>query len=120
LSIEDWRYSIILFSGFRLQIQYSFFNIQFKRGRKPMALTITCPVCGKRNGYEFRYGGVEKGPRPDEEGLTPANWCDYVHMNECVAGIQKEWWFHRDGCGAWFTIHRDTIANLVVEKPEVN
>ena len=60
-----------------------------------MALTISCPICGKRNGYEFRYGGVEKGPRPDEEGLTPANWCDYVHMNECVAGIQKEWWFHR-------------------------
>ena len=85
-----------------------------------MALTISCPICGKRNGYEFRYGGVEKGPRPDEEGLTPANWCDYVHMNECVAGIQKEWWFHRDGCGAWFTIHRDTTANLEVEKSEVD
>jgi sarcosine oxidase subunit delta len=22
-----------------------------------MALTLTCPICGKRNGYEFRYGG---------------------------------------------------------------
>ena len=65
-----------------------------------MAFTITCPVCGKRNGYEFRYGGVDKGPRPDEEGLTPEKWCEYVHMNECVAGIQKEWWFHRDGCGS--------------------
>ncbi|PIE61088.1 MAG: sarcosine oxidase subunit delta, partial [Desulfobacterales bacterium] len=29
-----------------------------------MALTLTCPICGKRNGYEFRYGGEEKGPRP--------------------------------------------------------
>jgi len=98
-----------------INIQSSLFNKEM-----PMALTITCPVCGKRNGYEFRYGGVEKGPRPDEEGLTPANWCDYVHMNECVAGIQKEWWFHRDGCGAWFTIHRDTTANLEVEKSEVD
>ena len=36
-----------------------------------MALTITCPICGKRNGYEFRFGGEEKGPRPDEKDLTP-------------------------------------------------
>ena len=34
-----------------------------------MALTLTCPVCGKRNGYEFRYGGEDKGPRPDEAGI---------------------------------------------------
>ena len=46
-----------------------------------MALTITCPICGKRNGYEFRFGGEEKGPRPDEAGLTPAAWSDYVHIN---------------------------------------
>mgnify|MGYP001819751721 CR=1 FL=1 len=50
-----------------------------------MAATITCPICGKRNGYEFRYGGVSKGPRPDEEVLSPATWCDYVHMSRCVA-----------------------------------
>ena len=31
-----------------------------------MALTLTCPVCGKRNGYEFRYGGEDKGPKPDD------------------------------------------------------
>jgi len=35
-----------------------------------MAITITCPVCGRRNLYEFRFGGEERGPRPDEEGLT--------------------------------------------------
>ena len=60
-----------------------------------MSFTITCPVCGKRNGYEFRFGGEDKGPRPDEQGQTPEAWCDYVHMNACVAGVQKEWWFHR-------------------------
>ena len=85
-----------------------------------MAATLTCPICGKRNGYEFRYGGVDKGPRPDEEVLSSATWCDYVHMNKCVAGIQKEWWFHRDGCGAWFTIFRDTMTNLEVEKQGAN
>jgi heterotetrameric sarcosine oxidase delta subunit len=83
-----------------------------------MALTITCPVCGKRNGYEFRYGGEEKGPRPEEKDLTPETWCDYVHMNKCVAGVQQEWWFHRDGCGSWFTIFRDTTTNLEKQQPE--
>ena len=77
-----------------------------------MALTITCPICGKRNGYEFKFGGEEKGPRPEEKDLTPEAWCDYVHMNKCVAGVQEEWWFHKDGCGSWFKIHRDTTTNL--------
>jgi sarcosine oxidase subunit delta len=73
-----------------------------------MAALITCPICGKRNGYEFRYGGVDKGPRPDEEVLSSATWCDYVHMTK------------GDGCGAWFTIFRDTTTNLEVETQEVN
>ena len=77
-----------------------------------MALTITCPICGKRNGYEFKFGGEEKGPRPEEKDLTPEAWCEYVHMNKCVAGVQEEWWFHKDGCGSWFKISRDTTTNL--------
>jgi len=71
-----------------------------------MALTITCPVCGKRNGYEFRFGGEEKGPRPDEKDLSPQ------------AGVQQEWWCHKDGCGSWFTIHRDTTTNLEIQARE--
>jgi sarcosine oxidase subunit delta len=35
-----------------------------------------------------------------------------------VDGVQKEWWVHRDGCGVWFTIYRDTTANLEVPPPE--
>jgi sarcosine oxidase subunit delta len=76
-----------------------------------VSLTITCPICGKRNGYEFRYGGEDKGPRPDEEELGPEAWCDFFHMNVCTAGIQKEWWCHRDGCGLWFSIYRDAADN---------
>ena len=82
-----------------------------------MALMINCPVCGKRNGYEFRFGGEDKGPRPDEDSLTPVSWCDYVHNNNCVAGIREEWWVHKDGCGSWFTIYRDTGKNLEVDIP---
>jgi len=76
-----------------------------------MALILTCPICGPRNGYEFRYGGEDKGPRPAQEGLTPAQWCAYAHMNSCVAGIQAEWWCHKDGCGTWFVTRRDTRIN---------
>jgi sarcosine oxidase subunit delta len=71
-------------------------------------------VCGKRNAYEFRFGGEDKGPRPDEAGLTPSQWCDYVHMNQCASGVQKEWWYHREGCGIWFAVYRDTCTNLQV------
>jgi sarcosine oxidase subunit delta len=82
-----------------------------------VALLITCPVCGRRNGYEFRFGGEDKGPRPEAPELSREDWCDYVHLNECRAGVQKEWWFHRDGCGTWFTIWRDTTTNLEVNPP---
>jgi sarcosine oxidase subunit delta len=117
------------FSIFNIHLVGNFYKISptadesdvgTKKGKIKMAATLTCPICGKRNGYEFRYGGVDKGPRPAEEVLSPATWCDYVHMNKCIAGIQKEWWFHRDGCGAWFTTHRDTTTNLEVKNPEVN
>jgi sarcosine oxidase subunit delta len=41
-------------------------------------------------------------------------------MNQCVAGVQKEWWFHKDGCGSWFTIYRDTTTNLEKEAGKAN
>lgn len=82
-----------------------------------MSFLITCPTCGARNAYEFRFGGEDKGPRPDESGLSAEQWVEYVHMNRCVAGVNKEWWFHRDGCSAWFTIWRDTTTNLQVAAP---
>lgn len=83
-----------------------------------MSVTITCPICGKRDGYEFRFGGEDRGPRPAEEGMTPETWCDYVHLRSAVAGVQKEWWCHREGCGAWFSIYRNTVTNREVSDPE--
>ena len=83
-----------------------------------MTLMITCPVCGRRNGYEFRFGGEDKGPRPSDENLSAEAWRDYIHMNANVGGVQKEWWFHRDGCGAWFAISRNTVTNREVPPRE--
>jgi len=82
-----------------------------------VAPDLTCPVCGKRNAYEFRFGGEDKGPPPAETEPSADQWCAYTHMNHCTAGVQKEWWFHRDGCGIWFTVYRDTRTNLQSPDP---
>jgi len=66
-----------------------------------MSYTITCPICGKRDLYEFSFGNEDRGPAPDQEGLTPRTYSD---------AVQKEWWYHRDGCGVWFTIWRNTLT----------
>ena len=76
-----------------------------------MALTLTCPICGKRNGYEFRYGGQDNGPPDDLPYVSPVQWVTYVHLSDCSPVVKKEWWFHRDGCGIWFTLFRDTRSN---------
>ncbi len=81
-----------------------------------MSLMITCPICGKRAGYEFRFGNETRGPRPAEKpDLTPEEWADYTHFRDNAAGIQTEWWYHRDGCQTWFTIRRDTVTNREVK-----
>jgi sarcosine oxidase subunit delta len=80
-----------------------------------MSFTLSCPICGRRNVSEFRFGGEDKGPRPAEEALAAtAAWLDYVHLHANPAGPQKEWWYHRDGCGSWFSIWRDTTTNLEI------
>jgi sarcosine oxidase subunit delta len=80
-----------------------------------MSLKITCPICGERDGYEFVFGAEERGPRPEEESLTPQKWCNYVHMRDNIGGTQTEWWFHRKGCGLWFTIQRNTLQNKEIK-----
>lgn len=83
-----------------------------------MAYTITCPICGKRDLYEFRFGNEEKGPEPDQEGLTPQEYNQAVRLHRAVAGPQKEWWCHKDGCGIWFTVWRDTTTIREAAPPE--
>jgi heterotetrameric sarcosine oxidase delta subunit len=34
-------------------------------------------------------------------------------MRRNVAGVQRERWFHRDGCRRWLTISRNTLTNIV-------
>jgi sarcosine oxidase subunit delta len=77
-----------------------------------MGFLLECPNCGKRDVYEFRFGG-EFRQRPSNSA-PEKEWTKYVHMRSNVAGIEKEWWFHRLGCGRWFFALRDTRDNTVL------
>ena len=82
-----------------------------------MSYVLTCPNCGPREVTDFSFGGeVNPRPaaRPDKRELGAYN---YFRRN--VAGVQREWWCHRSGCGAWFLAERDTRTNdvLITEVP---
>ena len=75
-----------------------------------MTFRLTCPVCGKRDVYEFTYGGPERGPRPPEGDAAEAHfrWAQF-RMNRTQP--QEEWWHHAAGCGVWFSTWRDPVTN---------
>jgi heterotetrameric sarcosine oxidase delta subunit len=77
-----------------------------------MSLVLTCPHCGDRELTDFAFGG-ELHPRPREApGFRDLNRYNYFRRN--VAGVQREWWYHRSGCRTWFQAERDTRSNQVL------
>jgi heterotetrameric sarcosine oxidase delta subunit len=82
-----------------------------------VSYVLTCPNCGPREVTDFGFGG-EVNPRPvSSPSQRELNAYNYFRKN--VAGVQREWWFHRSGCGEWFLAERDTRTNevLVTELP---
>ena len=77
-----------------------------------MSYVLTCPNCGPREVTDFSFGG-EVNPRP-RETPSPRELGSYNYFRENVAGVQREWWFHRSGCGEWFLAERDTRTNEVL------
>ena len=78
-----------------------------------MSFLLNCPNCGPRDVNEFACAGeVTSRPKasPDLRGLT-----DYVYFRRNVAGVQREWWYHRFGCEIWFLAERDTRTNEVLK-----
>jgi len=51
-------------------------------------------------------------PRESKPSERELNTYNYFRRN--VAGVQREWWYHRVGCGVWFVAERDTRTNEVV------
>ena len=77
-----------------------------------MSFLLPCPRCGPRDVYQFRFGG-EVQTRPVADAPDP-EWSAYRYLRVNASGVEREWWFHRDGCRSWFQAERDTRANRVV------
>ena len=78
-----------------------------------MSILILWQNCGERNVYEFVFGGEYK-----ERPLISASkkeWDSYLYEKDNLAGINKEWWYHRSGCGQWLLAIRDTLTNKVIK-----
>jgi len=77
-------------------------------------LILTCPNCGERNITEFRFGGEIKRNSPNpEDGATDAALMANLYLKENRLGVQKEWWYHRAGCGIWFIAERHTKTQVI-------
>jgi heterotetrameric sarcosine oxidase delta subunit len=78
----------------------------------PMSFVLECPHCGIREVADFAFGG-ELSTRPREApSLRELSQYNYFRRN--VAGVQREWWYHRSGCRTWFQAERDTRTNRVL------
>jgi heterotetrameric sarcosine oxidase delta subunit len=84
-----------------------------------MSYLLTCPNCGVREVTDFGYGGEIASRPKSKPTFRELNTYNYFRRN--VAGVQREWWFHRSGCRAWFVAQRDTaLPGEVPEDAEPN
>jgi heterotetrameric sarcosine oxidase delta subunit len=77
-----------------------------------MSFLLPCPNCGPRDVNEFTCAG-EVTMRP-KSSPSLRELAKYVYFRRNVAGIQREWWYHRFGCEVWFQAERDTRTNEVL------
>jgi sarcosine oxidase, subunit delta len=90
-----------------------------------VSYVLTCPNCGPREVTDFAFGGeVSRRPR---ERPTLRELGTYNYFRRNVAGVQREWWYHRSGCREWFLADRDTRTNEVlmtglppIERPDAD
>jgi sarcosine oxidase subunit delta len=69
-----------------------------------MSFLLTCPNCGPREVYEFRYGGE----------ILPASAATTSTAGSNLPGPQRERWYHRFGCRCWLFAERDVRTNEVL------
>jgi heterotetrameric sarcosine oxidase delta subunit len=77
-----------------------------------VSFLLACPNCGPRDVNEFTCAG-EVTVRP-QHSPSLRELCEYVYFRRNVAGVQREWWYHRFGCEVWFQAERDTRTNQVL------
>jgi sarcosine oxidase subunit delta len=76
-------------------------------------LQIPCLYCGPRDENEFVCGGTAHIVRPPLEA-TDAEWGDYLFFRDNPKGAHPERWLHRQGCGQWFNLVRDTVTHEIL------
>jgi heterotetrameric sarcosine oxidase delta subunit len=77
-------------------------------------LLLSCPNCGERNVAEFRFGGeVKRHPHNAADVPADVALADVLFLKENILGVQKEWWYHRAGCGLWFLAERHTKTQVI-------
>jgi sarcosine oxidase, subunit delta len=77
-----------------------------------VSYVLRCPYCGVREVTDFAFGGeITKRPTGDPS-FRELNQYNYFRRN--IAGVQREWWYHRSGCRVWFQAERDTRTNEVL------
>ena len=81
-----------------------------------MTFRLTCPVCGKRDVYEFTFGGEERGPPPAGEDLAAEEHFRWSQFKLIPPEPREEWWYHGAGCGVWFKTSRNPAANREVRE----
>lgn len=77
-----------------------------------MSFLLPCPNCGSRDVNEFAYAGEETDRPKDHPTFREVT--AYLYFRKNVAGVQREWWYHRMGCELWFLADRDTRTNEVL------
>ncbi len=85
-----------------------------------MSFTITCPICGERDIYEFHFGGRDRGPPPSQEGLEVEAYFRYAQFRTTRTEAQLEWWYHSSACSAWFQTWRNPVNNREEKPKELN
>ncbi|WP_439815405.1 sarcosine oxidase subunit delta [Zavarzinia sp. CC-PAN008] len=73
---------------------------------------MNCPLNGPRNISEFVWGGEVKA-MPDPVSGSDDQWAEFVHLEDNVAGIVREWWYH-SATSFWFIAERNTLTDEIV------
>lgn len=77
-------------------------------------LLIHCPFCGPRAQLEFTFGGQSGIARPQPpEAVSDREWAEYLFYRDNPSGNHYERWCHRQGCGLWFNVLRDTVTHEI-------
>jgi sarcosine oxidase subunit delta len=77
-------------------------------------MRLTCPYCGERDAEEFAALGSAVGRRPDPDAPDAAErFHAYVHLRDNPAGLNREHWYHAQGCRRWLVVMRDTHTHKV-------